>query len=188
MPRKPNQKVEEVTVDQLIDSVDVSSSVGAVKTESKPIANLNVSIDLSKRTFFGLPSGKMRLGPKNFTCVIPSDLNTEEEMMVRNLIDTGELVLNCKDYIPPFTRSDDVLKEYFDFIKQYGLDPANQKSPSIIKFKNLVRMSIDRNWSAKEILRYCIEQETKLKNREKVIKTLKNTLFNSNAPDSLLEI
>lgn len=187
MPRKTNQKVEEVTVDQLIDSVDVSTSVGAVKTETKPIANLDITIDLSKRTFFGLPSGKIRLGPKNFTCTVPADLSPEEEMMVRSLISTGELVLNRKEYIPPFTRSDDVLKEYFDFIKQYGLDPANQKSPSIIKFKNLIRMSIDRNWSAKEILRYCIEHETKTKNREKVLKTLKNALVNSTAPDSLLE-
>lgn len=187
MPKKTNQKVEEPTIDQIIDSVDVSTTVGSVKTESKPIANLDVSINLEKRTFFGLPSGKMRLGPKNYTCVIPSDLSNEEEIMVRSLIDTGELVLNTKEYIPPFTRSDEVLKEYFDFIKQYGLDPVNQKSPSIIKFKNLIRLSIDRNWSAKEILRYCIEQETKTKNREKVIKTLKNALFNSTAPDTLLD-
>lgn len=185
MPRKSNNKAEE-SVDQIIESVDVSTTLGNTKTETKPITGLNLTINLAKRTFFGLPSGKIKLGPKDYTCVVPDTLSDEEIVMLKNAIAVNDLVLDTKEYIPPFTRSDEVLKEYFDFIKEYGLDPSNQKSKSIVKFKNLIRMSIDRNWSAKEILRYCIEQETKTKNRPKVIKVLNNALINSTAPDNLL--
>lgn len=185
MSKKTNEKPNQESIDKIIDSLDISANATTFTVETKTLAGLDISLDLSKQTFFGI--GNIWLSPVSHTCKVPENLSKEDISILKEHINNGIIKLNSKEFIPPITRSDEVLKEYFDFIKQYGLDLTDPKSKSISKFKNLIRLNVDRNWSVKEIVRYCIEQETKYKNRTPVLKLLKNVLDNSQAPDNLTE-
>ena len=79
------------------------------------------------------------------------------------------------------------MNEYWHLIKTFGLEPTNSKSESVIKFRQLLKNGVDRNWTAKEISSFCIEQEKKYKNRDRVIKLLNDLYKNSDCPVTLLE-
>lgn len=190
MTKKSNQKSDKPEIDPIdakIESLDISSIMGSTSTATQSYAGRKIALNQKVETFFGVGNKKIWLSPQNYTCVVPENLTAEETDVLKTAISQSKVLLDSDKYIAPIERSDSVLSEYFDFIKQYGLDIADKKSRSVAKFRQLVRMKIDRNWSAKEIIRFCIEQEKKYKNRDKVIKLLNNVLFNSDAPEFLLD-
>ena len=192
MTKKSNQKSDKPETDPIdakIESLDISSVMGSTSTATatESYAGRKIALNQKVETFFGVGNKKIWLSPQNYTCVVPQDLTPEETEQLKTAIKQSKVLLDSDKYVAPIERSNDVLSEYFDFIKQYGLDIADKKSKSVAKFRQLVRMKIDRNWSAKEIIRFCIEQEKKYKNRDKIIRLLNNVLFNSDAPEFLLD-
>ena len=190
MTKKPNQKsdkTEASDIDKKIDSMDITASLGETSVSTINYVGRKITLNQKVETFFGIGNKKIWLSPNSYTCTVPDNLTNEELDVLRKAIDSKVVIIDSDAYICPIERSDEVLKEYFDYIKQYGLELSDKKSKSVAKFRQLVRIKIDRNWSAKEIIRYCIEQEKKYKNREKIIKILNNVLFNSDAPEFMLD-
>jgi len=170
-------------VDEAIKTLDISAVMGGQSTET-PIKGKVVSLNLKKETFLGI--GPMWFTPKNYCITIPSNLTADQVERVRNALKAGILV-EGDVYIPPIDRDEKVLDEYWQLIKAYGLNSTEDKSKSMIAFRKLMKQGTDRNWTAKEIAKYCIKQETAGKNRDRVIKLLKDLHRFSMCPDTLLE-
>ena len=176
-------KKKSTDIEDSIKNLNISAVMGGESTLST-VKGKTVSLNLKRESFLGI--GSMWLTPKNYTATVPDNLTPAQEKQVRQSLDLGILV-EGDIYIPPIDRRDSVLEEYWQLVKLYGLDAADPKSKSMPAFRKLLKMGVDRNWTAKEVAKYCIKQETAFKNREKVLKLLQDLHKNSLCPDTLLE-
>jgi hypothetical protein len=179
MSKKKTQSVEE-----LIQNIDLSVAQGDTITHTSELKGKTYTLNQKKRVTFGV--GNIWLTTKNPTITFDKDLSSQEESIIRKAIADGTLV-EGSTVILPIDRDDKVLAEYWHLVKTYGLVPADTKSKSMIKFKSLLRLGSDRNWTAKEIAKYCIKQEQEYKNRENIIRLLNDLHKNADCPDSFLE-
>lgn len=192
MVKKTNQNSESLKteVDNKIDTAieNINLAVSSLNTVSitKSLKGKTVSLNQKLESFFGTSNKSVWLGPKSYFTVVPETATVEEEIEINKAIDAGILVEGQK-YLPPIDKDKAVLQEYWNLIKTYGLTPGDPKCKSFPKFSKLLKKPIDRNWTAKEITNYCILEETKYKNRQKIIDLLKAVHKNSDCPNSLLE-
>lgn len=182
---KKNKETSQ-NVDDQIKNLGIGSVIGDLSHYSLSLPK-TVSLNLKKESFFSLGGNKMRLNCNNHTCTVPEELSSDEIQKVRNAIDNGTLV-EGEVFIPPIERDEEVLKEYCSLIKQFGFNNLDNKSPSVVKIRQLFKKGIDRNWTAKEIANYCINEEKKGKNRKDVVQTLENLHRFSDCPDTLFEV
>lgn len=183
MPRK--RKEDETDINNLIQSLDITSENAGII--SSGIRGRDIVLNLTQESFFGV-GDKIWLTPNNYTCKIPENLTYEEEKIIRTALAAGSIRLGTQ-YIPNITRDKEVLAEYWSYVKQYGLSTITDQPgyKTYEKFrKTLLKYGTDRNWTAKEIAKYCIEQEKQYKNRSTVIKLLNEVVLLTNCPDTLL--
>ena len=192
MVKKTNQNPEpSVTEDQnkinnAIQNLDISTSLAGKVSVGKSLKGKSITLNQKAESFFGTSNKSIWLGPKTYSMVVPDTITPEEEIEVNNAISLGILV-EGNTYIPPIDKDPKVLQEYWSLIKTHGLSPSDPKCKSFPKFSRLLKKPIDRNWTAKEITNYCIQEETKYKNREKIIGYLKAVHINADCPNTLLE-
>jgi len=179
MSKKSKNQVED-----LIQNIDLSVSSNNQNFFTNSIKGKTVSLNQKVQSHFGI--GNIWLNSANYSVVIPNDISYEQEEILKKALASGTLI-EGKKYIAPIDKNKDVLTEYWHLIKTFGLDPTNNKSESMIKFRKLLKDGVDRNWTAKEISSFCIEQEKKYKNRDRVIKLLTDVYKNSDCPPTLLE-
>lgn len=177
-------KKNKTAVDDIIQNIDlsVSSEKGTFFTNS--LKGKSISLNQKVQSFFGV--GPIWLTSADYSTVVPDSISPQDEEVLKKALSAGTII-EGKTYIPPIERNRDVLEEYWHLVKIFGLDPTNNKSESILKFRKLLKNGVDRNWTAKEISSFCIEQEKKYKNRERVIKLLNDVHRNSDCPATLLE-
>lgn len=177
-------KKSKTQIEDIIQNIDLSVSSNNQNFFTNSVKGKTISLNQKVQSHFGI--GPIWLNCTNYSAVIPNDISYEHEEIVKKALSSGTLV-EGKKYIPPIDKNKDVLNEYWHLIKTFGLEPTNNKSESVIKFRKLLKNGVDRNWTAKEISSFCIEQEKKYKNRERVIKLLNDVYKNSDCPTTLLE-
>lgn len=177
-------KKNKTAVDDLIQNIDLSVSSGNQNFFTTSIKGKTISLNQKAQSFFGV--GNIWLTSTNYSAVVPDNITYQEEDTIRKAL-SAKTIVEGKVYIPPIEKNKDVLTEYWHLVKTFGLDPTNNKSESIVKFRKLLKDGVDRNWTAKEISSFCIEQEKKYKNRDRVIKLLNDVYKNSDCPPTLLE-
>jgi len=165
------------------NEIDISATLGA-ETIKAELVGQKISLNQKVESFFGV--GNIWLTHENYSATVPDNLNPQQLEILERALAKG-LVVKGDKYIPPIDRNEDVLEEYWNLIKTYGLDTNKEKDPSTIAFRKLFRSGVDRNWTAKEIANFCMEREARYKNRDKVMKLLKDTHKYSSCPDTLLE-
>tara|TARA_R110002074_G_scaffold402324_1_gene607026 strand:+ start:66614 stop:67180 length:567 start_codon:yes stop_codon:yes gene_type:complete len=183
MPKKTTKKVAAETVSQDIDTISISGTVGA-ETSKQTLKGKEISLNQKAESFFGI--GDIWLTHTNYSATVPQNISPQHLSILEGALARGQVVLGNK-YIPPIDRKDEVLEEYWHLIKTYGLDSTKDKCPAMVAFRKLFRVGTDRNWTAKEIANFCIERETRSKNRDKTLKLLRDTHRYSSCPDTLLE-
>lgn len=171
-------------VDDIIQNIDLSVSSEKGTFFTKSLKGMTISLNQKVQSHFGV--GPIWLTSSNYTTTIPDTISYQEEEILKKALSSGSIV-EGNSYIPPIDKNKDVLNEYWHLIKTFGLDPTNTKSESVTKFRKLLKNGVDRNWTAKEISNFCIEQEKKYKNRERVLKLLNDIHKNSDCPATLLE-
>lgn len=186
--KKTSKKTTDITpsdVDKQIEDIDFAVSVGTETTVTKSVKGIEISLNTKAETFFGV--GDIWLSSKDYTCKVPDNVSPATEIAIRNAIKRGVLVEgNVK--INPIEKNNAVLDEYWDLIKTFGLENSvTNPSESLKRFRKLFKEGVDRNWTAKEIARFCYRKEQDYKNRDKVLKLLKDTIQFSTCPDTLLE-
>lgn len=189
MAKNKDKKIEldqTPDISEAIKNLSVGTLLGGEQSSSRKLTATHVSLNLKKESFFSLPSGRVKLTVKQYSCKVPENLTNSEKERLQRAIDSGVLV-EGDVFISPIDKNEDVLKEYFSLIKDYGLTMSDEKSPSTIKFRALFRLGVDRNWTAKEIANYCMGMETKGKNRKKILDTLLELHKYSDCPDTLFE-
>jgi hypothetical protein len=177
-------KKNKTAVDDLIQNIDLSVSQGSQTFFTNSLKGKTISLNQKIQPVFGV--GPIWLSSSNYSTVIPDTITYQEEEIIKKALSSGSIV-EGNTYISPIDKNKDVLSEYWHLIKTFGLEPNNSKSESVIKFRKLLKEGVDRNWTAKEISSFCIEQEKKYKNRERVIKLLNDVYKNSDCPATLLE-
>lgn len=177
-------KKNKTVVDDLIQNIDLSVSAGNQNFFTNTIKGKTISLNQKVQPFFGV--GPIWLTSNSYSAIVPDNISYQEEEIIRKALSSNTIV-EGKVYIPPIDKNKDVLSEYWHLVKTFGLEPTNNKSESVIRFRQLLKNGVDRNWTAKEITSFCIEQEKKYKNREKVIKLLNDVYKNSDCPVTLLE-
>lgn len=169
-------------VDETLYIPAVTVSVGGDPTlpGRNNLIGKEISINLRATSMFGI--GPIFLTPKNYWCVIPDGLTNEEYNMIQVHLNDGLLVMG-KKFIEPVARASDVPEEYWIAIDKSGLDNKVTKD----KFAKLLRMGVDRNYTAKEIAEYCLQRESKRKNRKGVINALTQIINNHSSPLTMWE-
>lgn len=135
-------------------------------------AGKEISLNCKASSFFGV--GNIWLTAKNYWCVVPSDLKKEEYNIIHSSINAGSIILG-KKFIPPVTRTEDTLIEYFDLFARLP-DTGGMHKTVRTKFKRLILIGEDRGWTAAEIINFCLEKEKKNKNRKFAITFLEDAL------------
>lgn len=180
------KKKEDEALNSLIQNIDITTISGDTIFNSITVKGKTVSLNFKAETFFGV--GSIWLDINKYSCVIPDTINPKEEEIIKNALKRGILIEGDK-YYPRFTRNNDVLEEYWNVIRQFGLESmgsSNAYKISFNKFKNLLKYGTDRNWTAKEIANHCISEEIKYKNRKQVVKLLTELIKLTDAPDTLV--
>ena len=162
----------------------MSEDIQTPKTQQMTLVNKSFSLNLKKQTILGF--GRFWLTPEQYSFTVPEDATQEELAAITRAVSNGTLV-EGNTYVPPIDKDQAVLDEYWHLIKTYGLDTNNSKSESTIRFRKIFKEGTDRNWTAKEIAKYCIKQESEYKNRDKIIRLLQDMHKFSSCPDTLLE-
>lgn len=169
-------------IDQEIDNIDMTVSINNTDYITNSIKGKEISLNFKKESFFGV--GKIWLSSENHSCVVPEEISSADETIIKKAINSGVLILG-NSFVPNISRDENVPIEYWDLIKSYGIRPT-EESKSFKKFKYLIKYGIDRNWTAKEIIKICIENEKQYKNRKDVIKYLESVFDTIQCPDTLL--
>jgi len=129
------------------------------------IAGKIISINLKNASMFAI--GDIKLTPTRYWATISHGQSKEYYEVIEKALQLGNVVLG-KKYITPIEKDTKVLERYWDLVK------TNGKAKNVIAaFKILIRAGKDGNFSISEIANYCIEQETKARNRKDVINFLK---------------
>lgn len=162
----------------------MSEDIQTPKTQQMTLVDKTFSLNLKKQTILGF--GRFWLTPENYSFTVPSDATQDELASITRAVSNGTLV-EGDTYVPPIDRDESVLDEYWHLIKTYGLDTNNNKSESTIQFRKIFKNGTDRNWTAKEVAKYCIKKEAEYKNRDKIIRLLQDMHKYSSCPDTLLE-
>ncbi len=183
-----NKKDKEVAnqIDSQIENIDITTTVNNVSQNSISLKGKTISLNQKAEAFFGTSKKTIWLSGKNYSVVVPDSISTDEERELLTALKAG-ILIEGNTYIAPIDKDPSVLEEYWQLIKNFGLEPGNSKCKSYPKFSKLLKKPIDRNWTAKEIVNYCIQYEAKGKNRQKVIDLLKAVHKNSDCPPTLLE-
>lgn len=186
--KEKQEEKKDNKVEDAIKNLSLGALVGGVSTVTSPPLNAtHVSLNLKRETFFSLPSGKIKLNCTKYSCPIPDNLTADETARIRRALENGILVEGDR-FIAPIDRNQDVLREYATEIKQYGLNLNSQKLPTTKKLQTLFRNGVDRNWTAKEIANFCIQEEKNGKNRKEIISVLENLKRYCDCPDTLFEL
>lgn len=179
------QKKEKNNVDASISAMDLDTTIdNKVHTSATIKAGDKISLNQKKETFVGVAG--LWFTPKAYCHEIPANVTIDQLIQIKDLI-ANEILLLGDIKILPLEKDKAVLGEYWELLKREGLKVKDKKSRSVAKFRALLLRPIDRNWTAKEICKYCIEQEVKYKNRADIIKLLTDLAVNANCPDSLQE-
>lgn len=184
-PKDKIQKKPLATIGTDIPSVlpSVSVTVGGSSNVSYGMNNLigkEVSINLKRNAVWG--TGPIWLTSKNYWCTIPEGMTMQEYDMISKALSGGELILG-KQFIPPIDRKELVLEEYWTAIEVKGFETKVSRD----MFARLLRVGVDRGYSAKEIATYCIQRETKRKNRKEVLRLLNQILDHHDSPVTMWE-
>lgn len=179
MPRKKKE-----TTDSQDNDISISASVGAPSASDTKLKGKEISLNQKIESFFGV--GDMWLTTENYSATVPDNLTTQQWEILTEALNRGHVV-EGNVYIAPIDKDPEVLEEYWHLIKTYGIDTNNEQSVSTLAWRKLFRNGVDRNWTAKEIANFCMEREQRGKNRDRVMKLLKDTHKYSICPDSLLE-
>jgi hypothetical protein len=177
-------KKKEQTVEELIQNIDLSVAQGGAVTHTSSLVGKTFSLNQKKSVIFGV--GDIWLDTKNYKVTITKELSVEHHDIFRKAISAGTLVEGDVK-IPPVDKDKAVLEEYWHLIKTYGLSPTDNKSKSTPAFRKLLRIGEDRGWTAKEIAKYCMAREKESKNRENIIRLLKELHRNSECPETFSE-
>lgn len=172
------------TVEDTIKNLSIGATIGGDDYYSNSLIGKEVSLNQKKASNFRI--GSLDLTNKRYSAKIKEDITSDQEQVIRKGLSMG-LIVEGNVYIPPIDRDNTVLEEYWNLIKVYDLNPADPRSKSMPKFKLLYKKGVDRNWTAKEVAKFCMEQEKKYKNRERVLKLLNDLHKYSDCPDTLLE-
>ena len=179
--RKKNIESES---DNQISDISLSGTIGAESITTKITEVKEISLNQKAEAFFGVAG--IWLTHENYSAEIPKNISASDAKVIQRALDAG-IIVEGNRYICPVDRDENVLEDYWHLIKSFGLDTTNSKSESTIAFRKLFKTGIDRNWTAKEVANFCIERETKYKNRDRIIKLLKELHKFSGCPDTLLE-
>lgn len=182
--KRRSTKTKEPVVEPTSLVGEMSQDVATSTVVDTSIIDKVFSLNQKRETFLGI--GRFWLSPDNYSFTVPSDVTKEETAKIRKAISNG-ILLEGEKYIPPIDKDQSVLDEYWHLLKTYGLDTNNTKSESTIQFRKIFKNGTDRNWTAKEVAKYCIKKETEYKNRDKIIKLLQDMHKYSSCPDTLLE-
>lgn len=187
----PKKKKEETTdgaskAKSQDNDIQISGTVGATTISGAKSTTEVKEISLNQKveSFFGI--GSIWLTHENYTAKIPGNLTSQQIEILQQGLDRG-LIVEGNVYIPPIDKNPEVLEEYWHLVKTYGIDTNDEKAISTKAFRKLFRNGVDRNWTAKEIANHCMEREARGKNRDRVMKLLKDTHKYSDCPDTLLE-
>jgi len=167
-----------------IDALSISSVVGGETFYPNSIKGKTISLNQKAESFFGV--GSIWLDSQKYSCVVPDTITSQQEEIIRTCLRQG-IVVEGDRYIAPIDKDREVLNEYWHLIKTHGLSHTDPKSKSMPKFRALFRNGTDRNWTAKEVSRFCMEEEKKYKNREPILKLLNEMFKYSDSPATLLE-
>jgi hypothetical protein len=176
-----SKKKVESNLEKDIESISLGVSINQSTYNVTSLKGKNITLNFAKESFFGV--GDIWLQEGKYTCVVPDNIKEKDEEILRDAIQKGIVVLG-DHFIPNINKEQAVLEEYWDYIKTFGFeDTQNHKAFS--KFKKLFKYGIDRNWTAKEIVKYCISNELNYKSRPNVIKLLNQVFNRLDCPDTL---
>jgi hypothetical protein len=148
-------------------------------------AGETVSINLKKRTYFGLgdpADKKVWLSPENWSTVLPNNLTVNEADMISNAIASGDLV-SGKKWIPAIDKDVSVLNFYLGLLNQYRT--VNQEFKDHIT--NLFRHKKKGNYTAIEIFRKMRDKEVEQNNRKGFVSYLEAAIENYSGPVQLVQ-
>lgn len=184
--KKNNTEPTEVAVTELdtaIENLTINTQTVNGTFLSRSMKGQKLSLNQKRETFIGV--GSMWFTPKEYCLTVPDNITPEQDIELQNLVGMGILVLG-EVKVEPIDRDPAVLDEYWTLLKTFGLNPADNKSLSVKKFRELFKKPIDRNWTAKEIIKYCMKQESDTKNRKNILNYLDQMYLNIHCPDTLL--
>ncbi len=179
--KKIETKTSETNLDTAIESMSVGVTINQNTYNTVSLKGKSITLNFAKESFFGV--GDIWLQEGKHTCIVPENIKEKDEEILRDAIQKGIIVLG-NHFIPNISKDQAVLDEYWNYIKSFGFQDS-PKHPAFSRFKNLFKYGTDRNWTAKEVVKYCITCELKYKSRPEVIKLL-NQIFNRlDCPDTL---
>lgn len=181
MAKNKTKSNEQSSIESQIADLAVGVSINDIAYNSVPLKGKNITLNFQKESFFGV--GDIWLQEGKHTCIVPENITPRDEEILRDAINKGIVVLG-DHFIPNVQKDQAVLEEYWDYIKRYGFVDSSQHK-AFSKFKKLFRYGTDRNWTAKEVVKYCITSELKYKSRQDVLKLLNNIFNRLNCPDTL---
>jgi len=111
---------------------------------------------------------------------VPTGLTYEEAQQIQKCISEGVLVTG-RHYLPAKVKDPATIKKYLDTIRQ-PLMPVAKKP-----FQELVRKKQEGNYSAKEIIVACIQEEEKLRRRADWLRFLGDGLKACTGPELIVE-
>lgn len=149
-------------------------------------AGTEVSLNLKKASYWGLGDndrGKIFwLSTENWCGTIPDDVNSEDATQIANAFAAGTLVMG-REWIPALDKDKTVLRKYEQVLNDYKY--VNDEFKNI--WRDLLSRKKEGNYTAREILSHCIEQERKLRNRKPHLAWLEDALDYYEGPDFLVQ-
>lgn len=175
-----NKKTPENPLDSaIVPTVRIGTESKPNKKEDKVIGIIGMSVTLNqkKETMFRI--GAFSLNDQDYTSKIPEGMTYAEYDIIYAAIQDGTLVKG-NHLIPPVDKDPGVPEEYWTALKNsvnFDRNPEVKK-----KLHNVFRRGSDRNWSAAEILSYCLAKEKSVKKRKDVILLLEELINGFTGP------
>ena len=139
-----------------------------------------VSLNTKATSYFGV--GDIELNSGRYYATVSKGMPSEYYEVLEKSLKAGTIVLG-RVQINPIDRNEDTLKEWYK-----AVDLEGGRTPNMISaFKGLIAARVDKNYSLGEIVRYCLAEERKGKNREEVLAFLKEVNMYVDFKDKQLE-
>jgi hypothetical protein len=149
-------------------------------------AGTTISLNQKEGSFFGLGDDErgmiLWLTPEDWWGVIPDTVNSTDAAMLTKAIQNNRVVLG-KSFCPPLDKDPSVLTKYADALadNRYVTNEFKDVIRSVLSRKS------DGNYTAREIISYCMECERKTRNRKDFLTWLTEALEYYTGPDFLVE-
>lgn len=155
--------------------LSINASVGG----QNALVDQIISLNAKHAPFFGV--GDIWLSEKAFWATVSPDMPSDYYDSILAGLKSGAIVKG-KRWIPAVDRSPKTLEEWYK-----AVDVEGGRSPkTVAAFKTLIAKRKDGNYSLGEIVRYCMAQERKGKNREEVLEFLREVYMYVDARDRSL--